>query len=525
MREADSIFRSAAVVSFFTILSRIAGLVRDVLVSRLLGTSHAADAFNLAFRIPNLLRRLTAEGATSAAFIPVFSSEDQKHGRKAAMLFAANCLSLALAIMALLTVLGIVFAPSIIRIYAWGFHETAGKAELTVLLTRIMFPYMLLISLAALGMGILNSVHVFGPPAAGPILLNLTIIGSALTIAPRLQEPAVALAGGVVVGGILQVLLQVPALIKAGLPYRWGWDYRHPAIRRMARLLLPGMLGLGVTQINALVGSAFASMAGEGAVTAYYLSDRLLEFLLGVYAIAISTAILPVLSRQAIEGNWKDYSSLFSLALRLVTFLAIPASVGLALLRIPIISTLFEHGRFDSTSSQLTATPLLFSAAGLTAIAALKIIVPAYYARQDTRTPVATAVVAMVVNFSVNLLLINPLGVAGPAVAAVSSGWVNCLILYLLLRKKLCSGHQKALIISLIRSIAATIPAAILLYWSADGIVWLGLAFWERCMALAGIIILTASCYLTAARLLQCPELHELAALLGLRSLRNRGER
>jgi putative peptidoglycan lipid II flippase len=285
--------------------------------------------------------------------------------------------------------------------------------------------------------------------------------------------------------------------------------------------MLPGLLGIGVTQINVLIGSAFASMSGKGAVTAYYLSDRLLEFLLGVYAVSISTAILPSLARRTADGKWENYYSLLGLGLRMVLFLAIPASVGLVLLRQPIISTLFQHGRFDSDSTQLTAIPLLFSSAGLCAFAALRVIVPSFYARHDTRTPVFAAGIAFMVNIVANVLLLRPLGVAGPAVAAVSAGWINCLYLYRALRANFPPGFEKGLGLSISRSLAATVPTGILLYWAAQKIFWIGSTPLERIIALSALVILAITAYFAAAWAFRCREFFEIAAFFRQSMLQN----
>jgi len=489
-------------------------MLRDMVVSRLLGTSHSADALYIAYRIPNLLRRLTAEGAVSAAFIPVFTAELDQGGKRSAVRVANTCFTLSTLFLTVLIIIGIIFSREIVELYAVGFRFTPGKIDLAVLLNRIMFPYMVLISVAALGMGILNSLHIFAPSAAGPILLNLAVISSAYIFSPYLEEPALGVAIGVVIGGICQVAIQLPALWKNGFYFRWDMNWQHPAIKKMGRLLVPGLFGIGITQINVFIDSAFGSLVGEGAVTALYLSDRVMDFIMGVYTLALATAILPTISRLAREEDWKEFSRTFFFSMRLVAFLTIPATLGLILLRYPIVRILFERGRFDSQSTQLTALPLFCFSLGLAAFSALKMVIPAFYAKQDTRTPVLSALVALIVNFAANWLLLKPLGAGGPALATSIAAYINFSILYFILRRHLSPTDEIYFLKSTAKFLLASVPMTFWLYFAGESSIWLSGSSIIRMVALAGAMILSCGLYFGLAVLLRCPEIQELGHFL-----------
>lgn len=510
MRHQKNILHSAAIVSAYTVLSRITGLIRDMVISTLLGTSHSADALFIAYRIPNLLRRLTADGAVTAAFIPVFTEEMDKNGREKAMRIAGSFFYLISLLLAVAAVAGIVFSREILSVYALGFRETAGKIELAVLLNRIMFPYMILISASALAMGILNSLHIFAPSAAGPILLNLATIACAFTLTPFFQEKAVPIAIGVVAGGILQVIIQIPALVRSGFSFWPRGEWRHPAIRKMSALMLPGLFGTGITQINVFIDSSFGSLLGEGAVAALYTSDRLMEFIQGVYTVALATALVPALSRLATQKDDREFGRTLFFGMRLVTFLALPATMGLIFLGRPIVQVLFERGRFDRQSTELTAFPLACFAVGLMAFAALKIITPAFYALRDTRTPVLAALVALVVNLVSNCLLLSPLGVGGPAMSTSIAALVQFLILYLMLRRQLPTGDEKVFFLHMGKFLSASLPMLAWLLFCSQDKFWVvqsqTLRFLWLCLCILGAIAL----YLGSAHLLRCPEISEL---------------
>ncbi len=346
MSEHRHLLKSARTISTFTILSRIFGYIRDSRVAFLLGTGNAADAFTIAYRIPNLLRRVVGEGAVNAAFIPIFSGYLSEGKREEAWEFANTLLAAATVLVVGLTVAGILCSPLLVRVLASGFVGTPGKLELTALLIRIMFPYIAFLSIAALATGVLNSLHRFAAPAFAPVLLNLSTVGFSF-MSGYFPSPAIALAVGVVVGGVLQLAIQVPVLIQSGWRFRLIWNLAHTGVRTMGRLMLPLLFGMGIVQINVFIDLQFASRMGEGSVASVNLADRVMELVLGGYTVALATAILPLLSRQAATGRMDEMKRTLNLATRLILFITIPATVGLMLLRRQIIEVLFQHGNFD----------------------------------------------------------------------------------------------------------------------------------------------------------------------------------
>ncbi len=429
--------RAAGTVGFFTFLSRILGLVRDVVVAGFFGSGMAADAFFVAFRIPNLLRRLFAEGSLSIAFIPVFTEYLQRKSREDALELARVVLTVLSLILAVVTLLGILGAPWIVRVQAFGFGGAGEKYELTVLLTRITFPYIFLISLVALFMGILNVLRHFAAPAAAPIFLNVGIIGSVYWLSPRLSEPVIGLAVGVIVGGVLQVLLQIPWLLQNGASLRPRWMPGHPAVSRIGRLMLPAVFGSAVYQLNQFIGTLLASFLPQGSVSWLYYADRLVQLPLGVFAIAISTAALPSLSRQAAQQGLEAFGDTLGYALRLVFFISIPSMIGLMVIGHLTVRVLFERGAFQVLSTDMTAQALFFYCAGLWAFSGIRVIVAGFYALQDTKTPVRAAFLALLINTGCSLVLMGPLKHGGLALALSIASAIHFLFLGFLLYRRI----------------------------------------------------------------------------------------
>lgn len=427
--ENSQVGRAAGTVGFFTFLSRIFGLVRDMVVARYFGSGMAADAFFVAFRIPNLLRRLFAEGSLSIAFIPVFTEYLQRKSREDALELARVVLTILSLILAVVTVLGVLTAPWIVRIQAYGFGGAGDKFELTVLLTRITFPYIFLISIVALFMGILNTLRHFAAPAAAPVFLNLGIIGAVYWLSPRLSEPVVGLAVGVIAGGMLQVLLQIPWLLQKGVSLRPCWMPRHPGVSRIGRLMLPAIFGSAVYQLNQFIGTLLASFLPQGSVSWLYYADRLVQLPLGVFAIAISTAALPSLSRQAAEEGLRAFRDTLEYAMRLVFFISIPSMIGLMVMGHLIVRVLFERGAFQAVSTDMTARALLFYCAGLWAFSGIRVIVAGFYALQDTKTPVYAAFIALVIHAGCSLALMGSLKHGGLALALSIASAMHFLLL------------------------------------------------------------------------------------------------
>ncbi|OGP12776.1 MAG: murein biosynthesis integral membrane protein MurJ, partial [Deltaproteobacteria bacterium GWA2_47_9] len=348
--EKSRIARAAGVVGGATLMSRILGFVRDAFIANLFGAGMAADAFFVAFRIPNMFRRLLGEGSLTSSFIPVFTEYLTQKSREEAREMASAFFSLAMVVLSLVTIGGIILAPQIVTVLAHGFTSIPEKFTLTVTLTRMMFPYLFFIGLVALCMGILNSLRHFAAPALSPVLLNISMILSVVLLAPFFKEPVLALAIGVLIGGVSQLALQLPFLWKNGMRIKLEWKPGHPGVVRVGWLMAPSIIGLAVTQINVLVDTIVASFLKEGTVSYLYYADRLLEFPMGIFAIAIATAVLPAMSEKAAKNDMAGVKETFSYALRLTLFLTIPAMVGLIALGIPIISILFQRGLFSYNS-------------------------------------------------------------------------------------------------------------------------------------------------------------------------------
>src|SRR5215510_3140940 len=468
MREHRQLLKSASLISALTIVSRVFGYIRDSRIAFLLGASTAADAYTTAYRIPNLLRRLVGEGAVSAAFIPVFSRYIADKNEEDAWEFANTLLTVITFVLTAVTLTGILLSPLIVRLFASGFGDTPGKLALTATLNRIMFPYMFLIGLSALAMGILNSFHRFGAPAFAPIVLNLTMIVFSF-LGSLFGDVTRTLAVGVVAGGALQLAVQIPALLDIGWKIRLKLDFSHPGIRRVAKLMVPVIFGVGIVQINVLVDTQFASYLEEGSVTAIYYADRVMELVLGGYAVAVSTVILPLLSRQAALKEIDELKATLNFAMRLILFITFPATLGLVLLSPQIIEVLFQHGDFNAASTALTAWALPFFAVGLSAFSMVKVIVPAFYALQDTRTPVKIAFIAMLLNIVLNIIFIRPLRNGGPALATSLAAFFNSLSLLIIFCRRYGTIGGRTIVQSIrkfvVGSIALGVVGYIMIHW------------------------------------------------------------
>jgi putative peptidoglycan lipid II flippase len=517
MSEHRHLLKSASVITSFTFLSRIFGYLRDLSVGALLGTGVVGDAYAAAFRIPNLLRRLVGEGAVSASFIPVFSRYLADEKRKEAWDFANTILTILTLAMAVVTVLGIMFSWWIVSFFATGFGDTPGKLELTSLLNRIMFPYIFFVSLSALAMGVLNSFQRFGAPAFAPVLLNISIIAFSF-LGGWFANPATALAIGVVVGGILQVVIQIPPLLEIGWRPKLQLALSHPGVRRVGQLMAPVMFGVGIVQVNVFVDTQFASYMTEGSFASIYYADRVMELVLGGYAISLATVILHLLSRQAAESRIDEMKVTLNFASRLILFITIPSAVGLIVLRKPIIEVLFQHGNFTAESTLLTAWPLLFFAIGLPAFSMVKIVVPVFYAMHDTRTPVKIAFASMFLNIAFNFLFFQPLENGGPALATSLSAVFNSLSLMIIFSKRYGSCKSWEIGLSLVKfAVGSALMGAVayvVIHWPGlyEGPVP------QRIMALALAIALAGSAYFVSVLLMGSRELRELRDVF-----RNRG--
>lgn len=439
MTEKKQILKSASIISLVTIVSRILGYVRDQRIALLLGTTISADSFILAYRIPNLFRRLVAEGSMTASFIPVFTTYMREKSREEVWEFANKLFWTLALLVAIITVLGMVFSPSVIHAFTSSGRTVSFDEAIT--LNRIIFPYLFFVALAALAMGVLNCFNQFGLPAATSVFLNIAIIVFSVAAVWRyFENPAVSLAVGVLVGGVLQFLVQVPSLVRKGMKFTFGISFSHPGIKNVAQLIVPRFFGIGIGQINLFVDTYFSTAARmpSGSLAALYLSDRVMELVLGGYAIAVATAILPMMSHQAAANDFEGLKKTLTFSVRIVAFITIPAALGLMILREPIIRVLFQHGQFVAESTKLTARALLYYALGLPALASVKLVVPAFYSAKDTKTPVIVASISMVINIVLNILFLKVFFArvqnGGPALATAIACYFDFFALFAIFR-------------------------------------------------------------------------------------------
>ena len=459
-----SLVKSAGVVGLATLCSRLLGFIRDIVIARLFGVYVYAQAFVIAFRIPNLLRDFVGEGATNAAFVPVFTEYSSKHTKEEFWELANVVLNLLLIILMAITLLGVILSPLIVRLIAPGFVADHYKLITTIRLTRIIFPYILLISLTAYSMGILNSLRHFAVPAFAPCLLNISIIIFALLFGEGIK----GLAMGVLVGGVMQLAVQIPVLYRKGfklMPFR---KFRHPAARNIGRLMLPRMLSSCIYQLNNFVDSVFGSLVwivGEGGVAILYFAYRLILFPLGIFSTALSQVILPTFSAQALEDSHDKLKETLSFGLRSNLFVTLPASVGLMSLAQPIISTLFGGGKFDVYSVDATASVLFFYSIGLFAYGATKLLQSCFFALKDTVTPAKVAFLAFIINIILNAALMFPLRISGLALATSLSGINTALLLFFILKKKLHPFNARIIFDSFLRILLASLCMGLVCHW------------------------------------------------------------
>ena len=506
--EQVRVAKAAGVVGLATMLSRIFGFLRDMVVAGFFGAGIATDAFFVAFRIPNLLRRLLAEGALTISFVPVFTEYLKTRSKSDALTFANITFTLLTIVLVAVTMAGILLSPWIVRLIAPGFAHVPGQYDLAVFLTRLMFPYIFFISLVALAMGVLNSLRHFAAPALAPVALNLSMIFSVFFLTRFFQEPIVALAIGVLVGGLLQLVMQIPFLFRYGVRLRPDFHFGHPGVRKIGLLMLPAVFGAAVYQINIFVGTLLASLLPSGSVSYLYYADRVVELPLGVFAIAIGTASLPSLSEHVADGEFDALRDTLSFSIRLILFVTLPATVALVFLRVPIISVLFQRGQFDLTSTLATADALLYYTLGLWAFSVIRVVVSAFYSLQDTKTPVKVAFVAFLVNVAVSVALMFPLKHSGLALATSVSSAVNVGILAFILRKRIGPFIGAIFYGSLFRmSLAALSMGAVILLWRvfmpwdpAGGTLY-------KVLFLAGAVSIGGLSFFLFAHLFRCDEM------------------
>jgi putative peptidoglycan lipid II flippase len=511
LSESHKVARAAGVVSLATLGSRLTGFLRDVIIAYLFGAGPAADAFFVAYRLPNLLRRLFAEGALTAAFVPVFTDELANKGKEEAFRLARATFSLLALALLLVCLLGITLAPLLVRLVAPGFTTQAATFELTVTLTRWCLPYIFFISLAALGAGVLNSLNHFFAPAASTMLLNAAMIICAALLAPRVEPAILSLALGVIVGGLAQVALQMPYLRRHGLSLRPLWQPRMPGVGRILKLMGPAAFGAAVYQITVLINTMLASWLPTGSVSYLYYADRVVEFPLGIFGIALATAILPSLSRHSANGEHRTLVDTMGFGIRMSMFIHLPAMVGLIVLAEPLVYLLFGRGEFGPQSVHATAMALVGYSLGLWAYVGARTVSQAFFALKDTRTPVKAGAWCLLVNLGASLVLMGPFAHAGLAAATAVSSAANMLLLLWYLRARLgLLGGRRMLVSSLWMLLAslvmglATAGVAYLPSWGPEG-----QALHKYVRPLVAVIAGVVS-YLAAAWALRLPELKEL---------------
>ena len=436
------LLKSTSVVSSMTLLSRILGLARDIVFARFFGATIVMDAFIVANRIPNMLRRFFAEGAFSQGFVPVMARYREKHEQAEARQFVDAVAGTLGLILFLITLAGVIAAPILVAIVAPGFVGEDGRFDLATAMLRFTFPYLLFVSLTAFAGGILNTYGRFAVPAFTPVILNVVLIAGALWLAPTLEEPGMALAYAVLAAGIIQLLFQIPFLSRIHAVPRPRWQPRHPGVKRVTTLMLPAIFGSSVAQINVLLGGIIASMLGVGKISLLYFSDRLMEFPLGLFGIALATVTLPHLSRQHANESTRDFSNTVDWSMKLVFLIAVPAAIGLIILAEALVATFYFSGEFTVFDLRMTALALQAFALGLVGFSYVKILAPAYFARENTRTPVRFGLIALAVNFVLSVALAYVLTRAeyegthaGLALAISVSAILNAWLLYRGLRR------------------------------------------------------------------------------------------
>ncbi len=542
MSENRRIARAAGLVAAFTLVSRMAGLVRDAVVGYYFGTGLAADAFFVAFRMPNLLRRFVAEGAMSVAFIPVFTDYLTNRTREEAVEAASAVATVMALVVAVITAIGIGFAPWWTALFAPGFVADPTKFALTVTLTRWTFPYIFLVSMVALASGILNSLRHFAAPAMSPIFLNLAMIVAAVAVCPHLPVPIMGMAYGVLVGGVVQLALQIGPLYRRGIRLRPYWAPRHDAVVRSLRLMGPTVFGAAVYQINVMFDTILASVLPSGSVSYLWYADRVFEFPLGVFAVALGTAALPSFSAQAARGAYDELLRSLRFSVKLTNFIVMPAGVGIVVLATPITCVLFQRGAFGYAEVVRTATALSAFAVGLWSVSMVRLLVPAFYALENTRTPVITAAWAFAANVTASLMLMGPVPVtgesvvgdaiahatqavtvwdlrhAGLALATSLSATVNMVLLGWLLRRRLGPLGVAQLAPSFARSVLGACAMVPAVRWVAGWVDWSASGdLLGRAAVLLAAVVVGVAVYGLAAVLMRGEEVEAAVRLIRTR--------
>jgi putative peptidoglycan lipid II flippase len=491
-----NLLRVLATVSSMTFISRILGFARDAIVARLFGAGLMTDAFFVAFRIPNLLRRLFAEGAFSQAFVPILAEYKSRRGEENTKLLVDHVSGVLAIALFVVSVAGVLAAPAIIYVTAPGFTARPEKYELSVQMLRITFPYILFISLTAFAGGILNTYSRFSVPAFTPVLLNLSFIGFALWAAPYFNPPVLALAWAVFAGGVLQLAFQVPFLARLKMLPRFKLDFKDEGVWRVLRQMGPAVFGVSIGQVSLIINTIFASFLVTGSVSWLYYADRLMEFPTGMLGVALGTILLPSLSKHYTTSSTAEYSRLLDWGLRITLLLAVPAAAALALLAVPLVATLFQYGAFSSTDTLATRDAVIAYSVGLVGLILVKVLAPGFYARQDIRTPVRVAIITLFATQAMNAVLIWPLRHAGLALAISLGACLNAGLLFWLLRRQAVYAPEPGWGRFAVKlTVAVAVMAAVIRLGTGNAAVWLAASAFDRVVRLMCIIAIAAATY------------------------------
>lgn len=514
------ITKSASVVGIATAISRVSGYTRDACIAYVFGAGIYSDAFFVAFRIANLFRRLLGEGALTSSFIPIFTEERlarDRHGAQSlqgANALVASVMTLFTLILIVLSVLGIIFSKELVWLMSPGFASDPEKFAVTVNLTRLMFPYMIFVGLMAIAMGVLNSFKHFAAPAIAPVFFNLSIILAVFVVTPLFVKSVYALSIGVLLGGLLQFVVQIPFLRKYGISIRPLFKFSDPALKKIFLLMLPAAFGVGVYQLNIFVTLWFASKLEGGSVSYLYYAGRVMELPIGIFSVAVATATLPSLSEHVVKGEWDAFKKSLAFSLRIVNFVTIPATVGLVALSFPIVETLFMRGQFNLGAASATSAALSFYAIGLVPVSACRLLSAVFYSLKDTVTPVWIAFASFIVNVILCILLIEPLQYSGLALATSLSSFVNMFGLFIMLRRRFGAFGGKFILVSALKSSAASLVTGVVVYAMVTKLGYAGMGPILKPVFIAFTVVAGVLTYIGTSRVFRSPELPFLKTFL-----------
>ncbi|MGS0673568.1 murein biosynthesis integral membrane protein MurJ [Shewanella sp. 0m-4] len=500
---SKKLVKSGLIVSAMTLISRVLGLVRDVVIANLMGAGSSADVFFFANKIPNFLRRLFAEGAFAQAFVPVLTEYQEKNSSEEVKDLISKVAGTLGVLVSIVTLVGVIASPILAALFgggwflAWLNDEPNGaKFELASLMLKITFPYLWFITFTALAGSILNTRGRFAVSAFTPVFLNIAIIAAAIFLAPNMQQPEIGLACGVFLGGLIQFLFQIPFLMKEKALVKPSWGWSHPGVTKIRTLMIPALFGVSVSQINLLLDTFIASFLMTGSISWLYYSDRLLEFPLGLFGIAIATVILPALSKRHVNAESAEFAKTMDWGVKAIILLGLPAMCGLILLAKPMLMVLFMRGAFSYEDVEMASYSLMAYGSGLLSFMLIKILAPGYYSRQDTKTPVRYGIIAMVSNMVFNLIFAIPFGYVGLAIATSMSALLNAGLLYRGLHKANVYRVNKATLVFLAKSVlAAGVMLLVLFQFDPTTAQWLDLSFIERSYTLVKLIVFAAVAY------------------------------